>query len=90
MYDFIGIVTKGSEKYVVFDGIVEVLPNPTASTAYDPRTHARRVLDLIEAAMENRIPNGLENYTIVGRSLSKISIPDLRLLWEKYKQDVIM
>ena len=40
--------------------------------------------------MENRIPNGLENYTIAGRSLSKISIPDLRLLWEKYKQDVIM
>ena len=90
VYDFIGIVTKGSEKYVVFDGIVEVLPNPTASAAYDPRTHARRVLDLIEAAMENRIPNGLENYTIAGRSLSKISIPDLRLLWEKYKQDVIM
>jgi len=90
VYDFIGIVTKGSEKYVVFDGIVEALPNPTASAAYDPRTHARRVFDLIEAAMENRIPNGLENYTIVGRSLSKISIPDLRLLWEKYKQDVIM
>ena len=53
VYDFIGIVSKGSEKYLVFDGIVEVLPNPTASAAYDPRTHARRVLDLIEAA--NRV-----------------------------------
>ena len=90
VYDFIGIVTKGTEKHVVFDGIVEVLPNPTASAAYDPRTHARRVLDLIEAAMEGRIPNGMESYTIGGRSINKISIPDLRLLWEKYKQDVVM
>ena len=92
VYDFIGIVTKGSgastEKHVVFDGIIEVLTNPTTAGAYDPRTHARRVLDLIEAAMEGRIPNGMESYTIGGRSINKIPLNQLRELYEKYAQDV--
>ena len=51
MYDIIGVVVKAAEKYVVFDGIFEVLTNPVTAGAYDPRTHARRVLDLIEAAI---------------------------------------
>lgn len=90
VYDIVGIVTKGSEKFVVYDGILKVLTNPASSSAYDPRSHARRVLDLIEAAMEGRIPNGMESYTIGGRSITKISLPDLRMLYEKYKMDVVM
>ena len=87
-YDIIGIVTKGSEKFVVYDGILKVLSNPASSSAYDPRSHARRVLDLIEAAMEGRIPNGMESYTIGGRSINKIPLKELRELYERYKQDV--
>jgi len=90
VYDFIGWVTGGTaEKYEVFNGRIEVLPNPTNSSAYDPRSHARRVLELIEAAMEGRIPNGLESYSIGGRSLNKIPLNQLRELYEKYKQDVL-
>ncbi len=88
--DIIGVVVKAAEKYVVFDGIFEVLTNPATAGAYDPRTHARRVLDLIEAAMEGRIPNGMESYTIGGRSINKIPLNQLREIYEKYKQDVIM
>ena len=88
VYDMIGIVTKGGDKFVVYDGIVEVLPNPASSSAYDPRSHARKVLDLIEAAMEGRIPNGMESYTIGGRSINKIPLKELRELYERYKQDV--
>ena len=87
-YDIIGIVTKGSEKFVVYDGILKVLSNPASSSAYDPRSHARRVLDLIEAAMEGRIPNGMESYTIGGRSINKIPLKELRELYDRYKQDV--
>ena len=88
IYDFIGWVIKGTEKYEVFNSMIEVLPNPTNTSAYDPRTHARRVLDLIEAAMEGRIPNGMESYTIGGRSINKIPLNQLRELYEKYAQDV--
>lgn len=90
VYDIIGVVVKAAEKYVVFDGIFEVLTNPATAGAYDPRTHARRVLDLIEAAMEGRIPNGMESYSIGGRSINKIPLNQLRELYEKYKQDVMM
>ena len=72
----------------MFDGVLEVLTNPASASAYDPRSHARRVLDLIEAAMEGRIPNGMESYTIGGRSINKIPLKELRELYEKYKQDV--
>ena len=88
VYDIVGVVVKAAEKYVVFDGIFEVLTNPATAGAYDPRTHARRVLDLIEAAMEGRIPNGMESYTIGGRSINKIPLNQLRELYEKYAQDV--
>ena len=37
--------------------------------------------------MEGRIPNGMESYTIGGRSINKIPLKELRELWEKYKQD---
>ena len=88
VYDIIGIVTKGSDKFVVYDGIIKVLSNPASSSAYDPRSHARKVLDLIEAAMEGRIPNGMESYTIGGRSINKIPLKELRELYDRYKQDV--
>ena len=92
IHDFIGVAIKTSvtpnEKIIVFDGALEVLPNPFNSSAYDPRSHARRVMELIEAAMEGRIPNGMESYSIGGRSLNKIPLGQLRELYEKYKQDV--
>jgi hypothetical protein len=88
IYGFIGWVIKGTEKFEIFNSMIEVLPNPTNSSAYDPRSHSRRVLDLIEAAMEGRIPNGMESYSIGGRSINKIPLNQLRELYEKHKQDV--
>jgi len=90
IYDFIGWVIKGTEKFEIFNSMIEVLPNPTNSSAYDPRSHARRVTELSEAAMEGRVPNGMESYSIGGRSINKIPLSQLRELWEKYKQDVVM
>ncbi|MDP7442150.1 MAG: hypothetical protein QGI37_10410, partial [Verrucomicrobiota bacterium] len=51
IYDFVGWAIKGTEKYEVFNASIEVLPNPTNSSAYDPRSHARKVTELIEAAI---------------------------------------
>ena len=38
--------------------------------------------------MEGRIPNGMESYTIGGRSINKIPLKELRELFERCKQDV--
>ena len=35
VYDIIGVVVKSAEKYVVFDGILEVLTNPATASARD-------------------------------------------------------
>ena len=51
IYDFIGWAIKGTEKYEVFNAAIEILPNPTNSSVYDPRSHARKVTELIEAAI---------------------------------------
>ena len=44
VYDFIGVVSKAAEKFIVFDGVLEVLTNPASAslTIRDPRTSSSR------------------------------------------------
>lgn len=57
-YDWIATVTKTatSERYTIGTGRLEVLKNlaATALTTYDNRSHARIMLDAIEATLEAR------------------------------------
>lgn len=45
-------VTKGSEAYTVAEGTLDILPNPASLTTHDGRSHARKMLDAVEAALE--------------------------------------
>ncbi len=51
-------------------------------------THARRMLNAIEAALEGRASKDTESYTIEGRSLSRTPIPDLLRLRAIYRREV--
>lgn len=53
-YDWTALVTDGTSRYEIGRGRAEVLPNIATAAAVDGRTFARRMLDAIEAAMENR------------------------------------
>lgn len=53
-YDWFAMVDDGAERYQVDSGRVELLPDPSGSVALDARTHARTMLDTIEAALESR------------------------------------
>lgn len=44
-------VTKGAEVHTICTGTLNVLPDLTAATTYDGRSHARKMLDAIEAAL---------------------------------------
>lgn len=57
-YDWTAHVTNGTDKYQVGAGVISVLPNLATATAYDARTHARRMLDAVEAMMEARGTGG--------------------------------
>ena len=53
-YDWTAFVTDGTERYQIAAGRTEVLPDLATAKPYDGRSFARRMLDYIEAALENR------------------------------------
>ncbi len=76
----------GLTRYPVARGNVTILPSPLSAQA---STHATRTLALIEAALEGRIPRGLENTNIDGQSLERIPIADLFKLKQHYQALVL-
>ena len=82
------------DRHSVANGEVQVLSNPALAFG---ATHATRTLAIIEAAIEGRLPRGLETYAIDGQSIAKIPIEALVRLrsiyadWVKneYAQDRI-
>lgn len=63
-----------------------VLPNPVTGQPGDSdgKTHDQRALELLEAAIEGRLPASLESYSLGGRSLAKIPMVDMVRLRDRY------
>jgi len=53
-YDYVAHVTSGTERISVGSGRIEVLPNLAAATTYDNRSHARKMLEAIEALLSSK------------------------------------
>jgi hypothetical protein len=73
-YDWIAFVADADERYQVGSGRLEVLQDVAASVPYDGRSFARRMLDYIEAALENRASTDqldLVNATMDARSIQR-------------------
>lgn len=83
--------TSDSQRLTIGRGSVQVKPNRDASTT-DPRSHARKVLDAIEAVIEGRASKDQEEYSIgsggSSRSLKRTPIPELLRLKSVYQQAV--
>ena len=56
-----------------------------SSNEADPRSHAKKVLDAIEAIIEGRASTDQQSYSLAGRSITKLSIDDLFKLRDRYK-----
>jgi hypothetical protein len=56
-YSWEAYVTKALERYTVDSGTVKVLPDPSVATTLDNRSHARKMLALIELALEGHATN---------------------------------
>lgn len=92
-YDWQSYVTRAatSERYTVGAGRLTVLPNfATATSGYDARTHARKMLDAIEAVLEGRGTRGdldLVSAVIGDKQITKK--PELLLTWrDRYRAEV--
>lgn len=75
-----------SERITLGRGTVKVLTNSDAA-ASDPRSHTKKVLDAVEAVLEDRATKDQESYSIQGRTLSRTPITDLLALRDHYRRE---
>lgn len=90
-YSWVASVIAGGERYIVDSGTCTLNPdyrNGTATAAYDGRTHARTVLDAIEAVIEGRATVDQQEYEIAGRRLKRMPVTDLLKFRQHYKTEV--
>ena len=82
------IRSSDNQRVVIDQGRTERLPNLQNTTA-DLRSHAKKVLDAIEAVLENRASQDQMSYSIAGRSLSRMSIDDLMTFRNRYRAEYL-
>lgn len=84
------ILTKSVEGFSrqIEIGMVEIMPNIALSATLDSRSHNMKVLDSIRELLEGKFLDDVANYTINGRSLTKMSIPDLHKMKIYYENEV--
>lgn len=80
-------VTKGDERYTLSAVSVRVLPDLSSATASDQRTHARKMLDAIEAWLESKAPTAAA-VEVNGRKLQNYPLPELLALRDRYRVEV--
>jgi len=88
-YRFQAYVVRGEDRHTIGTGTVDILPDFSSVTTFDGRTHAERVLEAIEAVIEKRASKDQESYTIKGRSLSRTPLPELLVLRDRYRREVL-
>ena len=84
------IATLSTVRYTIALGRVTCVDNIAARVAlYDNRSHAKKVLDAIEAVLEGRASRtqGEMAYSKSGRSLQLTPIPELLKLRQVYKRE---
>ena len=87
-YTWVAVVTSGSEAYEVDRGTFEILAKYNADAALDDRSHARKVLEAIEAVIESRATVDQQEYTIGMRSLKRMTVEELMMFRDKYRAEV--
>lgn len=85
-YQAVLTVVRTGERATLGAQPIEILPDPTA-TLYDPRSHARRTLDALEAWIESKSP-AVASYRIADRQMQYIPIGELLQLRDRYRAEV--
>lgn len=80
---------SGARQTLSESGQLEVKADPALTTqGFDSRSHARTVLEAIEAVIEGRASKDQEEYTIGSRHLRHTPIAELLVLRDRYKAEV--
>lgn len=89
-YNWVSYMTRSSDsaRVKLEEGFVEIQDNYATTTA-SVRSHAKIVLDSIEAVIENRANIDQASMSIAGRSLSRMSIDELLTFRDRYKAEYL-
>ena len=89
-YNWVSYITRTSDsaRIKLEEGFVEVQDN-YATTSASVRSHAKIVLDAIEAVIENRATMDQSSMSIAGRSLSRLSIDELLTFRARYRAEYL-
>lgn len=89
-YSYTAHVTNEAtnERYEVASGTLVITPDLSTLNTYDGRIAAQKILEAVDAILENRATVEQESYTIAGRSLKKRSLTELLALREHMKREV--
>lgn len=79
---------RDDERATLAAGRMEILADLMQAGVIDGRSHARRMLDLIEAVLEKRIPKDQQGYEIDGMKLDRIPVERLEALRTRYRREV--
>jgi hypothetical protein len=90
-YDWVAHASNGTDRFQVGAGVLQVLPDVAEATAYDGRSHARKMLDAINAMLEGRATGGDLDVVRVahGDRVTEWDIPTLLKLRQQYAAAVI-
>ncbi|WP_277592174.1 hypothetical protein [Pseudomonas chlororaphis] len=88
LYRWVALASRGEERVTVASGNLEVAANLETAEPADARSHAQRMLALIEAALEKRIPKDQASYEIDGMRLDRIPIERLNELRLQYRREI--
>lgn len=81
--------TDGAEVHELESGTLAVDPDlASVAEGYDGRAHAEKVLEAIEAVLENRATKDQDSYRINNRELRRTSVEQLWKLRHLYSQEV--
>jgi len=81
-------VELAGEKFVAGAGQIQVLRDIEAAAPGDAQSHEEKMVSVIESVLEGRLADGIESYTIGNRAITKIPLPELRKLLQKYRAAV--
>lgn len=87
-YHWACYAVREDERQTLGSGRMEILVDLQQAETFDGRSHARRMLDLIEAALEKRIPKDQQSYEIDGMKLDRIPLERLEALRTRYRREV--
>ncbi len=79
--------SAGGERYTLVEGTSLLWPDPAQQTS-GAKTHARRMLELIEAQIEGRLPADLQSYQIGGHAVVLLPMDQLLRLRSRYAAEV--